>query len=119
MQNDDAAKRCNAALNKLAKWRSVLAGWQLGTRAKGDPECDAVRDHREVTIMLRAEVSALTALLVEKGIFTPEEFQQALIDEAQQLEKDYERHFPGIRSTDIGMQFDVKEASETMKGWRP
>ena len=44
------AQRCYEACNRLTKWRSVFAGWQLGTRAKGDPECDAVRDHREVTI---------------------------------------------------------------------
>lgn len=52
-------ERLLAALNKLAKWRSVFAGWQLGTRLKEDPECQAVKDHREVTILLRAEVSAL------------------------------------------------------------
>jgi hypothetical protein len=39
------------ALNRIAKWRTILAGWQLGTKPKGDPTCDAVRDHREATIM--------------------------------------------------------------------
>ena len=39
------AKRTMRALNVLAKWRTLLAGWQLGTRPKGDPECDAVSDH--------------------------------------------------------------------------
>ena len=53
-----------AALNRLCKWRAIFAGWQLGTRAKGDPESDAVRDHREVTILLRAEASAMTGLLL-------------------------------------------------------
>jgi hypothetical protein len=24
-------------LNRLAKWRTVLAGWQLGTRGSDDP----------------------------------------------------------------------------------
>jgi hypothetical protein len=51
------------ALNRVAKWRGLFAGWQLGTRPKGDPECDAVRDHREITILLRVEASALTRLL--------------------------------------------------------
>mgnify|MGYP001587156880 CR=1 FL=1 len=41
-------------INRLTKWRTLFTGWQLGTRAKGDPEGDAVRDHREVTILLRA-----------------------------------------------------------------
>jgi hypothetical protein len=61
-------------LNRLAKWRTVFAGWQLGTRAKGDPESDAVRDHREATILQRAELTALTSLLIKKQIITAAEF---------------------------------------------
>ncbi|HEX3640142.1 MAG TPA: hypothetical protein VHV10_02505 [Ktedonobacteraceae bacterium] len=184
MQNNtnDLAQRCYNALNKLTKWRSVFASWQLGTRVKGNPEGDAIRDHREVTILLTAENSAfiqlllnkhvftleefeqrvqaeqkevpslpmndvsvlspddptyqaicdhrattvllragssvLTRLLIERGVFTLEEFQQALIDEAEQLSKDYEGKFPGMKATDIGIQYD-RRASETMKGWRP
>lgn len=57
----------NRILQKLCKWRSVFAGWQLGTRPDTDAECQAVRDHREVTMLMRAELSALTALLIEKG----------------------------------------------------
>lgn len=40
-----------SALNRVTKWRSIFTGWQLGTRAKGDPEGDAVRDHRELSII--------------------------------------------------------------------
>jgi hypothetical protein len=43
--SDDQARRTNAALNVLAKWRGLFAGWQLGTRPKGDPESDAVRSN--------------------------------------------------------------------------
>lgn len=106
------------ALNKLTKWRSAFAGWQLGTRPKGDPECDAVRDHREVTILLRAEVSSIIGILVKKGICSTEEIQQALIDEAELLSGDYERRFPGIRATDIGIEYDLR-AIETMRHWKP
>ena len=67
---EELAQACSRAMNRLAKWRSVFAGWQLGTRQIGDPESDAVRDHREVTLLLRAEQSALVLLLIEKGIFT-------------------------------------------------
>lgn len=66
------------ALNRLAKWRTVFAGWQLGTRARGDPESDAVRDHREATIMLRAEVNALTAL--SSGRLAEMHYRSALFD---------------------------------------
>ena len=107
------------ALQKLAKWRTVFAGWQLGTRAKGDAECDAVRDHRESSILLRAEMNALVSLLVQKRIFTPEEWHAAVENEAAMLDADYERRFPGFKSTEHGMDIDVALARETTKGWRP
>jgi predicted DNA-binding ArsR family transcriptional regulator len=110
--------RTMRALNILAKWRVLFTGWQLGTRAKGDPEGDAVRDHREVTIMLRAELSALNGLLLEKGVYTGEEWLAALEQEAGLLAKDYERKFPGVTAHEDGLTFD-KRALAWMKGWRP
>jgi hypothetical protein len=105
-------------LNRVTKWRVLFTGWQLGTRPKGDPEGDAVRDHREVTTLLRVEMSALAGLLIAKGVITAEEYTAALHNEARLLNADYERRFPGIKSTDYGLQFNT-EAAETMKGWRP
>ncbi len=97
----------------------MFAGWQLGTRAKGDPESDAVRDHREVTILLRVEMAVVSKLLIDHGVFTLEEWQKAMIEEAGLLDKDYEKKFPGCKATDIGIQIDIGKASETMKHWRP
>lgn len=107
------------ALERLAKWRQVFAGWQLGTRPIGDPECDAVRDHREVTIMMRAELNALTRILVDRHVITESNFRAALEQEAKFLDEDYQRRFPGIRATDDGVEYKLPEARETMKGWRP
>jgi hypothetical protein len=108
------------ALNRLAKWRMIFTGWQLGTRLKGDPEADAVRDHREVTILLRAEASALAALLIRKGVFTPEEFDAQLQEEADALEIQYRRRFPGLEATDLGMAIvDAQKAAKTTRGWKP
>jgi len=103
----------------LCKWRSVFAGWQLGTRVDTDPEAQAIRDHREVTILLRAEVSALASLLIERKVITVDEFNQQLVIEAEHLERAYEKKFPGYRATDSGMSGDVATLLETMKGWRP
>lgn len=110
-----------AALQKLTKWRSVFAAWQLGTRADTDQECKAVKDHREVTILLRAEVSALTGLLIEKGVFTAVEFTEALANEAEQLSADYEKRFPGIEATLTGITYHLPKIKEhgTMDGWPP
>lgn len=118
MTSQKFTEQVYAALNKLVKWKNVFSGWQLGTRLKGDPECDAIRDHREVTILLRAEVSALVKCLVDMQVFSEEQFQRALFDEAKQLDKDYEEKFPGMQTTDIGVTYD-KRALETMKHWLP
>lgn len=113
--------KLDRALQKLGKWRSVFAGWQLGSRPITDAECNAVRDHRDVTMVLRAEASVLLKLLVAKGVFSLEEYQLALIEEAEQLSKDYERKFPGMKATDVGIAYDGPVASETMRrmNWRP
>lgn len=110
-----------ASLNRLAKWRSVFAGWQLGTRLDTDAECRAVRDHREVTILLRAEVSALIGLLIEKDVFSTDEFSAALGREAESLSAHYSRRFRGMEATDGGIQMDIAVMQEhgTMVGWKP
>src|SRR5258707_8554059 len=58
VSNLSGEQRMLAALNRLTKWRTHYAGWQLGTRAKGDPESDAVRDHRELTMLLRVDLTS-------------------------------------------------------------
>lgn len=106
-------------IERLGKWRMIFAGWQLGTRAKGDPEGDAVRDHREVTMLMRAELSAVSALMIRKGIYTADEFMDQMLEEAKFLCEAYERRFPGIKATDYGMHLDVAIARDTMQGWKP
>ena len=107
--------RRNAALNKLAKWRTVFASWQLGTRSDTDPECKAVKDHREATILLRAEVTALTGLMLRKGLATQEELQEAILEEATALDQAYERRFPGFSTSESGVHMKMPEAAETMR----
>ena len=109
----------SAALNRLAKWRLVFAGWQLGTRAKGDPESDAVRDHREATLIHRVEITALSRLLIEKGVITTDEYSKMIDIEANELSAMLSKRFPGFKATDIGMDMNIALARDTMQGWRP
>lgn len=110
-----AAELLWRASNRLAKWRQVFAGWQLGTRTDGDPECAAVRDHREITIMLRVEQNALVGLLIKKGVITELEWTEALASECDQYESDLQKKFPGMRASDDGIHYDLPLAGETMK----
>jgi hypothetical protein len=102
-------------LNKLCKWRTFFASWQLGTRSRREGEVQAVKHHRELSILLRVEVTALTGLLLEKGVFTEQELNEAVTAEAKRLDHGYEESYPGWRSTDEGMSMKLPEAQETMR----
>jgi hypothetical protein len=107
-----------ASLNRLTKWRTVLAGWQLGTRPKGDPESDAVRDSWEAQLILRTEVTALVALLIEKQVFSRIEWEKQVAFEAEELQRALERRFVGVQATDSGLIIHP-EAAEWMQHFRP
>jgi hypothetical protein len=57
-------------------------------------------------------------LLIEKGVFTQDEWWAALEREAILLNADYERRFPGVHAFEDGLHID-KRALPWMKGWRP
>lgn len=121
MMTMDALKAAtNRALNIAGKWRQVFAGWQLGSRLDFDPECKAIRDHREATIMLRIELSAIAGLLVKKNLITEQEYYEAMKASAEQFCKDMEDRFKGMKAGDNGITMtNGPELHATMKGWRP
>jgi hypothetical protein len=102
-------------LQRVTRWRSLFASWQLGTRSDTDAECNALKDHREATILVIVEQSALAHLLARKGVFTPDEYEAALVAEAQAYNTEMERRFPGFTATESGLTLDVKRAAETMR----
>jgi hypothetical protein len=92
-----------AALNRLCKWRALLAGWHLGTRPRDEPGVQAMRDLRELTLIMRAELNAMVGLMVSKGVFSAEEYQRAMAREAVEMDTDMERRFPGYRASEHGL----------------
>lgn len=109
--------RTNRALNILAKWRVALTGWQLGTRPDTDPVAAAVRDHREATLLLRAELNALTDLLIRQHVISEGGYLAALERSATQLSDDLAARFPGITATETGLDLKFPEAADTMRNW--
>lgn len=99
---------------RVTKWRSVFAGWQLGTRLADDPESKAVRNTAEVLILLRAEVNAIMQLLQEAGVATAREFTEQVTLELEHLDKGYEGRFPGFSARSDGISMKIPEAVETM-----
>lgn len=104
-----------AALEKLCKWRTVLAGWHHGTRAMSEPGTKAMRDLMEKWLLMRAENNAMTGLLLAKGVFTAAEYDAALAREAALLDEDMERLFPGFQAMSTGLRIDPRVANETME----
>lgn len=105
--------------NRLAKWRTIFAGWWLGTRPKSDPQAQAVRDMAERTLLMRAEVSGLTRLLIESGVVTEEKVLAVFREEYDALEEQLQHRFPGAKAMDFGMQIDPEVFAETTRGWLP
>ncbi len=103
-------------LNKLCKWRTVLAGWHGGTKAMNADGAKAMRDLMDKWLIMRAETNALAELLIEKGVFTQQEFTGQLHNEAQLLDQAMEKQFPGFRTTAVGVEiYDPKLAAETTR----
>jgi hypothetical protein len=106
------------ALNRLAKWRLILVGRILGTRPAGDPPTEGFRDIFDGLLCLRAELNALETCLIDRGTIGQQRLLDAIEAAANELNEGYERRFPGIRTTDVGVEiFDPKRAAETMRGW--
>lgn len=109
--------RYQSSINRVVKWRNILSGRIWGTQSK-NPRSKGQSDIFEKLIILRAEVSALNALLVSKGIYTLEEYMEQIIEECDHIDMTYAAQFPGIRATNDGIEmYDLDKARETMKGW--
>lgn len=108
------------ALNRLCKWRTVLLGRIVGSMGKDDPHYQGWRDLIDKLIITRVEMTALTGILIDKGICTVEEFTEKCRTEADELDKMYEAQFPGARTFSDGIDFyDIQafNAKVQKEGW--
>lgn len=101
--------------NRLAKWRTVLTGWVLGTKGQHEPGVQGMRDVMEARLLQRVELNALIALLVEKGVFTITEFKAQVVLECDDYQHVMEARFPGHVAVETGIQVNAELAAETYK----
>ena len=72
------------------------------------------------TALMRVELTAIATLLIESGAFNVEQFQEACAKEAELLDKDYEKKFPGFRTSAEGIViYDKNLAADTTRHWKP
>lgn len=103
------------AVNRLCRFKMVLARWQLGNRENGDQEFEAVCDTRSLLLILRAEVNALLSVLVDTRIIKHTDFDKALEATANRDNTNLSLRFPGYYGTDEGLAVDVRIAEATDK----
>lgn len=104
-----------AALNRLAKWRTVYAGWALGTTTAAHGPTKAAKDAAEAKLIMRVEITAISRLLIEKGIFTQDELMTTVTNECEHMQDALERKFPGMKATDRGIDMDIEKSLTTMQ----
>jgi hypothetical protein len=103
-------------LNKLCKWRLIYAGWHNGTQSISDPGVQAMRDLHEKILIHRVEITALATLMLEKGVFTAEEFSATVEKEAEILDGQLSDFFAGFETIPNGIRIlDVEIAAETQR----
>lgn len=115
VKDPKAAAAARRKLEKVGKWRSILAGRILGTRPDSDPATQGIRDLLDKAVTLRVEVTTITRLLLEKGVVTPDEWFAVMGEEADFIDKAYEAEWPGIHTTDYGVTIENPEGVETIK----
>lgn len=101
---------------RLLGWPIGVVGEFLGTRTDRDPQARAARRWLRQLLMTRAEQLATLGLLMDKGVFTREEYEIALQRAAQTLCQELQDQFPGIVANDYGVTVS-RDAMETMKDW--
>jgi hypothetical protein len=111
--SDGIGAAWSEAMNKLCRWRSVFVGWMIGSKHADEPGVKAYRDAVDARLSARVDINALTTLLIEKRVFTREEFMAQATIEARLLDAEMESFFPGYKTTDIGVSIDTLVAQQT------
>lgn len=89
-------------VNRIRHWRTHIAQLVVGP-AHGTPPFAALEHMAEQQLLQRIETNAIVGILLTAGIVTKEDAGAIMQLEAQKLEAQLERRFPGFRATDEGI----------------
>lgn len=80
----------------------LVSGTPVGFLAREHPGLSECRDFIDLILFTRAEISALTKLCIDAGIFTSEQFAQQVTDDYEWLAQEKAK-FLGVGVTDLGI----------------
>lgn len=86
--------------------KEMLSGEKIAFLPADYPGLHEMRDLFDLVLLTRAEINALTALLVDAGVFNLERFTREVTEQYEWLAREKARHF-GCTVTDQGLQFDL------------
>jgi len=96
------------ALSRLRQYGRVGIGRITGTCPSTNGQ--AVMSLEEARLFHRVELSAVASLLIQKGVFTSEEFTVQMIEEARHLDAGLAKDWPEITVAEDGRSFSIDTA---------
>lgn len=100
-------------MNRVVQWKEVLANWQLGTKDDTDGSFRALQDLHDTNIRKGVKLEALVELLLAHRVIRPEDLIEKQIELAVRLDQSLEAKFPGVKSTESGLQVDEDVYTQT------
>lgn len=104
----------NGPLNILCKWRQAYV-MMATSGPRGFQRY--VRDNVDGKLLMRAELTAVANLLIQKGIITEVELFAQMEVEAEQLSVEHEKFFPGFSASSLGLTLNNPAAGQTISSW--
>lgn len=86
----------------------VAQGRDVGLLPIDHPGLKTVRDLADLILLTRAEISALTRLMVDRGVFTSAEYTRQATDDYQYIAKCKSEQF-GVELSDVGIVIKGKK----------
>jgi hypothetical protein len=100
-------------MDRVVHWKVVLANWQLGTRDLNNGTFQAIQDLHDNLLRKQVKLDAITEILVNRGFISPEALLEKQIEIAVRLDQNMESKFPGVKTTDAGLDVDTEAYQET------
>jgi hypothetical protein len=100
-------------MDRVVHWKVVLTNWQLGTRDANNGTLMAIQDLHDTLLRKQVKLDALTEILINRGLVSPEALLEKQIEVAVRLDQSMESKFPGVKTTDAGLDIEAEAYQET------
>lgn len=104
---------CQKLMRRVSHWKIVFANWHLGTKDPSDGTFQAIQDLYDDLLRKQVKIDAAIEILTAKGILSPVAFLEKQIEVAVRLDQSLESKFPGVKTTDAGLDIDEGAYQET------